>query len=1098
MIYREACPSCGGDIERSRLTYGLSCGYCDGKSGLFEWMRKLEEEYERFSEYLKSEYGIEPSEVQKTWIKLLLSGEDVVISAPTGMGKSTILGAYAQYVKRKGLKVLYIVPTRSLITQVANRVSGIEVVTSAKVIKNPSAYKGYDVIIVDDVDAALKSEKTVAALMKIAGLDDVYEEARRAAKLLIEAMNGNEQALEEYVSLKAKLSKYKRKSSQLIFSSATHGRPSLIARLMLSALGIRPVFIPPLLREIDDVKLKVESLEKQLPSLIRKLMETGYGGIVFVHEGGPKDEILRILKENDIKAKEVGSRSIKAIKEFEKGEIDVLVASASRYGVVARGIDMPDRLRFAIFIEPPHKKLELRKMLSNPLFMLRILKKLGLEQEFLELGKKVKKLSKIELNLLRENLSGNDVKLRSERLKELSEFMRELIKKVERELSNTKIIDPPFIIKNGSVIILDKSTYLQASGRTSRLTFKGFTKGVSVILYSDEDVMEAFEKLLSDITTFESEVKPPEGYKEVDAESVLMIVESPTKARTIARIFGGGSSVNLFGSKVYTTAVKLDDKVYFLYITASKGHLFDLTLDDIGLHGVMIEGNELIPVYSPIKRCLECGYAWSGSLNVCPRCGSTKIDNSIERVNSLRKLAYVVNTVILATDPDEEGEKIAWDLEAMLKPFNKNVRRATYFEVTKRGIEESLKNLKHVDESVVRSQIVRRVDDRIVGFEVSKELWSIFSRKNIGLGRVQGPVLNYIVERNEKWKENRGFVITLVLENNDVIRVFSASKEEMERLLSLKEVEIISKVESIDEIPPPPPLTTDELLAEAAKMGLEPNKVMKISQTLFEMGLITYHRTDSTRISSHGISLAKEIILREYGESRFHPRSWSSEGAHEAIRPTHALTPRELLSLIYVNESYSRLTADHVKVYEIIFRRFVASQMKNVKVRKLRVTYRVNNSVIQREYVTEVVEDGWNLVLDLPVFTGEMRLGKVKVVNARALRASKFPLPSASEVIKWMREVGIGRPSTYARTLEALRRHGLVVFSKYKKLLVATRDGYRVKEVMGMHFPELLSAEYTKHLQELMERAPEEFEEVISMIAGKSKFIREAFASEQS
>jgi len=1090
-IYQRACPSCGGDVERSRLILGLPCSRCEEPKGLLRWKEEMDEAYEDFATFLWERYGIEPWGPQRTWIKWLLSGEDVVLSAPTGTGKSTTLAAYATYSSSKGKKVLYIVPSKSLVRQVERLVEGVTVATSAKVLRNPDEFKGYDIIIIDDVDAAMKSEKTVEAIMNILDLEEFAEEAKKAVKLLIKAMKGDEEALKEYVKIKKDLVRAReRKRAQVIFSSATHGNPGLSARLMLGALGLSPASFPPAVREVTDVKMKMNGIN-DLVKVVKELLKSGYGGAVFVHEGGPKDEVLRALKEAGIRAEEAKAGSIKAIERFEKGEVDVLVASASRYGVLARGIDIPERLRFAVFYEPPHKVYDAKSITLSPFMLLRIMDLLGIKDEVVKLGTKLSRMSPAEQALLASVLKGEAEA--EGRVKELAQEILEVRERVLEKLKAVEAKGKGLVIRKGRVYSVDPVTYLQASGRTSRLTKDGFTKGVSVVLYSDDDLMTSFEESLNGLLEFKEELTLPMGKVEVDVQSALLVVESPTKARTISRLLGGGSSISLGGGKVYQAAARIGNKVYFLYIVATKGHLFDLTLDPVGLYGVIV-GHEIVPVYGPVNKCRSCGYTWSGSPGKCPRCGG-EAESSLARVDLLRRLAYLVDLVIVASDPDEEGEKIAWDVEAMVKPFNFRVKRAKYYEVTRRGILEALSSLGDVDYSLVKSQIVRRIDDRLVGFEVSQSLWSKFNSRNLGMGRVQGPVLKWVVQAKEAWENSRGYAVTLALENGDKLYLFKESKKEARRLASLSEVEIIKVEETLKELAPLPPLTTDELLREASSRGMGPSAAMSAAQRLFEQGLITYHRTDSTRVSDVGIAVAKEWIVNNFGEGAFVPRRWGEGGAHEAIRPTKPLDVKAMLSEVASGRLQAKLDRNQIRVYSIVFERFMASQMKEAKVKYVKVTYKVYNDIITKEYPVEIVEPGWTLVRPLRVFQGRLRTGKVKVLESKVRRASKFKLPSTGDIIKKMREVGIGRPSTYSRTIEALRRHGYVVLSKNRGLVVATRRGKEVLGYLEELIPELLSEEYTRSLEELMEQAPERYEEILSMIVNKVSVVKESAAS---
>ncbi|NPA84868.1 MAG: hypothetical protein GXO07_02550, partial [Crenarchaeota archaeon] len=200
-------------------------------------------------------------------------------------------------------------------------------------------------------------------------------------------------------------------------------------------------------------------------------------------------------------------------------------------------------------------------------------------------------------------------------------------------------------------------------------------------------------------------------------------------------------------------------------------------------------------------------------------------------------------------------------------------------------------------------------------------------------------------------------------------------------------------------------------------------------------------------------------------EGLFVPRRWGEGGAHEAIRPTRPLSAEELrLEFTLYGINYMA-----VKLYDLIFRRFMASQMKEAKVKKVKITYEVEGIKVTNEVITDILEEGWTSVWRLrtrPI----VQTGEPEVVGAEVRRASSSPLPRVHEVVRWMKEKRVGRPSTYARTIENLRRHGYVVLTP-RNYVVATKKGLEAREHVRKEFPELLSVEYTRKLEELMEVA---------------------------
>ena len=266
---------------------------------------------------------------------------------------------------------------------------------------------------------------------------------------------------------------------------------------------------------------------------------------------------------------------------------------------------------------------------------------------------------------------------------------------------------------------------------------------------------------------------------------------------------------------------------------------------------------KFIPVYASIKKCRNCNYQFTEEHEKCPKCGSNDISNAKNRIDGLRKLAYEIGEVIIATDPDAEGEKIAWDISNMLSWCD--IKRAEFHEITPSAIKNAFKKLRKIDENLVKAQIVRRIEDRWIGFVLSQKLWDAFNKKNLSAGRAQTPVLGWIIERakENKKKIKVGIVKSLGLILEDV------ENNEIDLNIKLKE-------EKHEKKNPLPPYTTDSMLRDANLiLKMSANETMKIAQNLFENGLITYHRTDSSYVSEAGLKVArdylKEIFMQENG-----------------------------------------------------------------------------------------------------------------------------------------------------------------------------------------------------------------------------------------
>ncbi|MFN3622378.1 MAG: DNA topoisomerase, partial [Nitrososphaerales archaeon] len=332
----------------------------------------------------------------------------------------------------------------------------------------------------------------------------------------------------------------------------------------------------------------------------------------------------------------------------------------------------------------------------------------------------------------------------------------------------------------------------------------------------------------------------------------------------------------------------------------------DLTIEDVGLYGVLDVNGLYVPVYSTIKRCFKCGYTFVSSSSTCPVCGSGNIHDKTSVIDSLRNLAKEVDLVIVGTDADAEGEKIAWDLHTAIKPFTGEVKRAEFHEVTRRALRESFKNLRDINLSLVEAQITRRIEDRWIGFELSQKLWKTFGSRRLSAGRVQTPVLGWIISRIYESKRSVREFFELKLENGLKIiipenRMYRKELRHYMEELKNAQAEITELKAEVVEVNPPPPFTTDSMLKDAStSMGLGATETMALAQDLFELGLITYHRTDSHRVSQVGIEIARDYITSKFGSAFVTPRVWHAEGAHECIRPTRSLDAtriRELMTL---------------------------------------------------------------------------------------------------------------------------------------------------------------------------------------------------------
>ena len=939
-----------------------------------------------------------------------------------------------------------------------------------------------------------------------------------------------------------------------------------------------------------------------VPELVKKLGVEG--GLVFV----PVDlgiefaeKVAAKLREAGIRAEAVTARkpSPEIVDAYRRGELQVLVGVAIYYGLLVRGLDLPERVRYAIFLGVPRHKINISRIEYAPTTLMRILSVLTeiVPKEEREkvanymtmLRRMVRGLSAGALKELVEKVSRGEIATKyAEALKEIHDYVQNLLSRNEIVEALKKNPTISVIEEEGQLYMLvpDAPTYIQASGRTSRLFAGGITQGLSLIVVDDARLLQGLEKrmrvYIDDFAfrNFEELERSGElekvlkqieedrklvrevlsGAKRVASmlrlvETVLIVVESPNKARTIARFFGRPSYRDLGPVRVY----EVDLGSLHLIITASGGHIYDVVeygtnegesigfvgeepdiygirlrkrSTELEVHGSML-GTEsrasipaFLPVYGSMKRCLVCGKQFV-AYGVCPRCDdgigfeirvpryrsrsvkseeipririNVKLGNEVLKlltkdskdvIEILKRLAMEVDRVVIGTDPDAEGEKIGFDLALTLAPFAKVVERMEFHEVTRKAILKALEKRRGIDLNMVEAQIARRIEDRWIGFALSDYLrLKIYEAidtyiRTLSAGRVQTPTLGFVVRRHYYYTMTKGKYYRLDLELDGArFKVYIAAelmdKHGKHRVGEYVELELEKVSEEVLDLPPPPPFTTDELLSEASTvLRMDVAKAMNIAQQLFELGLITYHRTDSTRVSDVGIAVAKQYLESIGLGDLFVGRTWARGvvGAHECIRPTRPIDVSKLRELIAegVIELPVRLTEDHYRLYDLVFRRFMASQMQGAKGVK-RVVYRVKKvNGIEIEKMFKEVDVGLETKLSVPLVTDieiyvvpqeaknrsfltiyvpppmagrmvERVLPSTLSVKARVGETSSMSLcvrmPSQGDVIRWMKEHGVGRPSTYAKIVSTLidRRYvkesGNVVVATTKGVLV--------------------------------------------------------------
>lgn len=529
----------------------------------------------------------------------------------------------------------------------------------------------------------------------------------------------------------------------------------------------------------------------------------------------------------------------------------------------------------------------------------------------------------------------------------------------------------------------------------------------------------------------------------------LVIVESPAKVKTIKKFLGSNYEV-----------------------AASMGHVRDLPKSQMGID---IE-NDFEPKYITIR-------------------------GKGELLAKLRKSAKGASHIYLATDPDREGEAISWHLISALKLDEKKVRRITFNEITKNAVKASLKSPRDIDMNLVDAQQCRRVLDRMVGYEISPLLWAKVKR-GLSAGRVQSVALRIIADReaeigafipSEYWTLDAELAIAG--EKKPLVahfyggdkRINIESKEQLDGILAALEgvkYEVADIKTSERSKKPPLPFTTSTLQQEAAKtLNFSTSKTMRIAQQLYEgvdiagegtVGVITYLRTDSTRIADEADAAAKRYIAAEYGEdavghAHSENQSRNAQDAHEAIRPTDITrTP------VRIKASLSR---DQFRLYQLIWRRFAASRMANavydtvsVKIRAGEYYFNVSASKIKKAgfmdvYTTDEEEKTGSLTLARSITKDtELSLG-------RLVPEQHFTQPPAhyteASLVRALEELGIGRPSTYAPTISTILARRYI--TKEQKNLYITELGDVVNSIMCREFPQIVDVNFTANLEMLLD-----------------------------
>ncbi|MBQ4898928.1 type I DNA topoisomerase [Paenibacillus sp. Marseille-P2973] len=544
----------------------------------------------------------------------------------------------------------------------------------------------------------------------------------------------------------------------------------------------------------------------------------------------------------------------------------------------------------------------------------------------------------------------------------------------------------------------------------------------------------------------------------------LVIVESPAKAKTIGKYLGSKYIVK-----------------------ASMGHVRDLPKSQIG---VEVE-NDFSPKYITIRG--------KGSV-----------------LKELKDASKKVKKIYLAADPDREGEAIAWHLAHVLDVDQTETCRVVFNEITKQAVKDAFKTPRKINMDLVNAQQARRILDRLVGYKVSPLLWKKI-KKGMSFGRVQSVALKIVLDRENEISEfvpEEYWSITTKLKTDDTSFEAKFHKFNGEKLELKNEQQVQDVLKSIGESAfnvtevkekerlrhPAAPFTTSSLQQEAArKLNFRAAKTMSVAQQLYEgvdlgkegtVGLITYMRTDSTRIASSAQEEAKEYITGKFGDDyapesprQYSKKAASAQDAHEAIRPTSALRDPESVKAF--------TSRDQFRLYKLIWERFMASQMASAVLDTMSVDIAAGDAIFRavgskvrfpgfmKVYV-EGNDDGTtddNKFLP-PLHKGEQLI--LEEIEPKQHFTQPPPRYTEARLVKTLEELGIGRPSTYAPTLETIQKRGYVAIEEKK--FVPTELGELLIEQTEQFFPEILNVEFTANMEEDLDHVEEGSEDWVRVL----------------
>jgi len=512
----------------------------------------------------------------------------------------------------------------------------------------------------------------------------------------------------------------------------------------------------------------------------------------------------------------------------------------------------------------------------------------------------------------------------------------------------------------------------------------------------------------------------------------LFIVESPTKAKTIQKYLGKS-----------------------FVVRATFGHVKDLPQKELGVD----------------EETLEAKYVYLK--------GKKKL------VENLKKLARTAEEVYIGTDPDREGEAIAYFIYQDIVKANPNTKRAVFYEITPTALRKSIREAGDINMNMVYSQFARRILDRLIGYKISPYLWRTFKNYKLSAGRVQSPALRLVVEREreiQNFKVKSYYYVKAILEKDghrfeaiyDYRYENPSDAKDVARRIEEGIYAVVSLKSKEERVAPPKPFITSSLQSEAnSKLGLPAEKTQSIAQKLYEHGAITYPRTDSYRMNPQKAKEFMEYVASKFGKEyvgrlrKFRDKP-TSQGAHECIRP---ISLREKVG-----------SGEYASLYDLILRRTLASLMADMLVERQEAVIEITSPKLKRPIRMKakglkIIFDGWNRVYpsDIkenplpPLEEGEV----LKLIKVYVEEKKTQPPPRYTEgtLVKTLEKLGIGRPSTYATILKTLKMRKYVYV--YRKSLRPTDIAFEVVDYLMEHFPLLMDYSFTAKMEEALDQVEE-------------------------